>query len=698
MNNKRKNKAVAEIIGTILLLAVAVSAIAVIYFQVLSDDGPSPTNIVRVVGKGEGGYIYLEHMGGDDIDLDNTITYTIAGYTYPLTKIRELLENEKPLNDIYWSIGERLKIPIRYNLDKLDEYQIAEITAVDSVSNSIIFYGPINLPQPTSDLGIDIDVEYLDGHPVKADDRVQIIITLTSYGGNVNGSGGVIVNYQIPHGLIYNNSYSPTGHNKEPYNNVTGNWNAGNILVGHPAVLKINLTVDGSVARTPTQLALVIDGSGSIGSTWFKWDRADDQKNSGSYSLKSTKDHDGYFGCNNLDASDASSITIDFYYRIEHTSSSNPVREQDFVLDLYDGNDWNKINFREMENEPEGEWIHKIITITDEQYLIPDFKIRFNSNLRYWFFGWRERGKIWIDDVLITTDSKTLLNDGFERDGIWWKANWQPCDWDLIRIGLAEAILNSSIFPHDGSVELTVIQFGGSSSQYGRTWAQVELGGSKIITDSNNIEVVNDILTISQLGGGTAMSCAFRLAADVLSGDPNSFLVGTSEAGMASPNAHWGRQAVILITDGMPNIIYDHNQRYTGTWAGLIDGEQYEFIHGKSNSENARNYLLNLLNMNESIDEINSLAVGVGGMYGAPDVNWLNSSIVWPNPYIWDITIPNSFSGPGWVSNIESFQEFGFAINEMFTALFSIHNTVNFVSSTTYDPNPGNHKATVTIG
>ena len=33
-------------------------------------------------------------------------------------------------------------------------------------------------------------------------------------------------------------------------------------------------------------------------------------------------------------------------------------------------------------------------------------------------------------------------------------------DWNLMKEGLARSIENSSIFPHDGNVELTVIQFG----------------------------------------------------------------------------------------------------------------------------------------------------------------------------------------------------------------------------------------------
>ena len=45
-------------------------------------------------------------------------------------------------------------------------------------------------------------------------------------------------------------------------------------------------------------------------------------------------------------------------------------------------------------------------------------------------------------------------------------------DFNIMKEGLARSIENASIFPHDGNVELTVIQFGG-------TKAQKELGPRK---------------------------------------------------------------------------------------------------------------------------------------------------------------------------------------------------------------------------
>jgi len=321
MNNKRSDNGVSEIIGTMLLLLIAISALSVIYFQVLSDDGPTPNTIVKIVGREEGKYIILEHQGGESIGYDTNITYTIAGNKSSST-IGKLAEVDKEPFDV-WNLGERLKIPIRYNLDYLDGFQTAEIMGIDIESNSIVFSGLIDLPQPKSDVGLGITIYYVNGTPVKTGDKLIINITITSYGGDVDGSGGVTVSYKMPEGLEYTDSFSPSGHNDGPYDPETYNWNwtAGNILVGSPAKLQINATINGTMGRRPTQLALAIDGSGSIDN--YDWYQASDQTNSGSNSTKSNSNNDGYFRCNSLNASGASSITVDFWYRLDEIETDD---------------------------------------------------------------------------------------------------------------------------------------------------------------------------------------------------------------------------------------------------------------------------------------------------------------------------------------------------------------------------------------
>ena len=77
-------------------------------------------------------------------------------------------------------------------------------------------------------------------------------------------------------------------------------------------------------------------------------------------------------------------------------------------------------------------------------------------------------------------------------------------------------------------------------------------------------------------------------------------------------------------------------------------------------------------------DEFNSIAVGSG-----PDIDWLNSSIVWPQP---GYLAPPFDLGSGWVSHVQTWQEFAAVIEEMFRLLFQgINNRVELFDAFTVD-------------
>ena len=50
MKDIRNTKAVSELVGTILLLGIAVSAFSVIYLQFANDNGPAPETYINIVG------------------------------------------------------------------------------------------------------------------------------------------------------------------------------------------------------------------------------------------------------------------------------------------------------------------------------------------------------------------------------------------------------------------------------------------------------------------------------------------------------------------------------------------------------------------------------------------------------------------------------------------------------------------------
>ena len=512
MNKKKNTNAVSEILGSMLLLLIVICVISTIFYYVLSDEGPAPAIVVKIIGKSEGKYILLDHNGGDNVDGDNEIIYTIGSKSSEIVKIGTLLNktlDKEPIG--VWNLGEQLKIPINFSIDTLDDFKIAEITMVDAHTNSIIFHGPITLPKPVSDLGIEISMENLGENPedpIDKGDNLRINITLTCYGGSVNWSSGVIINYKIPNGLYYNGSFSPSGHKvyNEAYNHSTGEWNAGDVYVGKPASLIINITV-GKIRET--QLVFALDGSGSI-----------------------------------------------------------------------DGS-----------------------------------------------------------------------------------------DWDMTLFGLSNAIKNESVFPHDGSVELSIVQFGiGKNNSINN--ATIELNPTRVSSLQNATNIANNILNITQGNGWTPMAAGLYLSNDTLKKSTNYSIDQ--------------RHVICMITDGKPTC-WSNKDEFFGRNCG---SNEYKSM---ISTEVARNHILSQLQMTEGKDEFDVLAVGTG-----PDVSWLNSSIVWPNPYIWDIQNEQA-SNPGWVAHIDSYEQFEYAITEMLKAILKIHNTVNYVDSITFDPNESNNQADIII-
>ena len=68
---KKNNKAVSEVLGRVLLIAIAVSAFTIVYINFLSDEGPSETTYVTIVGWIENGNLIFEHQRGEGINIDS---------------------------------------------------------------------------------------------------------------------------------------------------------------------------------------------------------------------------------------------------------------------------------------------------------------------------------------------------------------------------------------------------------------------------------------------------------------------------------------------------------------------------------------------------------------------------------------------------------------------------------------------------
>jgi flagellin-like protein len=503
-NRSQSERGVSEIFGTLLLLLIALSVISVIFIYVLSDDGPEEHTFVKISGRTEGPKIILEHQSGETVDPDTKISINLAGTTYTGT-VHDWLNDTN--GDGVWNLGEQLVFPFEYNLSRLGDYAEIDVQAVDTEENAIVFQGPVET-YIFSDLGLEVTV---DNTSPKQNDFITIELTATSYGGDVNGSGNVVVSCPLPDGLVFIDSITSQG----SYDRDTGEWDIGNVIVGTPATLKIQVQVTGVPYHEFTQFGLILEGS-------------------------------------------------------SYTSGS--------------------------------------VSVWQNTYL-----------------------------------------DGFRF-----------------------AMNDEDIFPHDGSVELTIVTCGGSSPPQAELLLE-----PTIINESNYHTIAQDLPSTSYPGGYAPLSSAIRLATDRIY-DSDYF----------DPDI---RQIFLIVTSGTPDCYWDDT---------IADG--YGAVYSTDDllvQEDiiaAAEYLNNTINFDNETDQLN--AVTVAKTVDLRESTFLNDSIVMPTPgHIYDVL--NPIADPGWVFEVEPGKEdFQDSIDIVIkTLLNSINLRVNLQGSTTIDTNVKNNNVIITL-
>lgn len=134
MKNRRSDNGVSEIVGTMLLLGIAVTLFSLVYISVLTISPTPPTPSANIVFRVEGDNITIDHCGGVALSLDTKILMTIDNRSLNATAKDGL--DDKYKDDDLWSIGEKLVFPV----ENLSGKQIT-INVVDVDSNSIVMTG-----------------------------------------------------------------------------------------------------------------------------------------------------------------------------------------------------------------------------------------------------------------------------------------------------------------------------------------------------------------------------------------------------------------------------------------------------------------------------------------------------------------------------------------------------------------------------
>ena len=200
--------------------------------------------------------------------------------------------------------------------------------------------------------------------------------------------------------------------------------------------------------------------------------------------------------------------------------------------------------------------------------------------------------------------------------------------WTIIKNGVAEAI-NSTI-PKDGSVELTIVQFGYSASN---GYAKTELTPT-VVDGGNYAAIVDVVLAMPKSNQCTPMA--------------HGIFLGWTEL-KTSPNFAFSEEQVInLATDGAANI----RNNYT---TSDLDGSG-------GDSPNARDDAIAVVNyaVSEGLDELDVEGIDIV----SSNRDWLKKWVVRPQP----AHLAPPFNS-GWIRVVTNSSEFAVALGAKFNAV-----------------------------
>jgi uncharacterized repeat protein (TIGR02543 family) len=226
--------------------------------------------------------------------------------------------------------------------------------------------------------------------------------------------------------------------------------------------------------------------------------------------------------------------------------------------------------------------------------------------------------------------------------------------------GLATAVRNASQMPHDGTVELTVVQYGG---WFGPNRARVEVYPT-VITVANYESVASTIGGMSQMGGYTPLADGILMCWSQMNASSN-FPIAT-------------KQAINVATNGEPNVALVAAP--PPSWITLLGPPPGD---GDGDATWVRNGAVS-----EGLDELD--AEGIDAT--ASGLNWMRDYLVYPQPG----TFAPPFT-PGWVLVCADFEEFAASIGEKFRVVTHQYTlTTSVVGSGSVSKNPD--QATYTYG
>jgi len=247
---KDSNNLVAEIIGTVLLLGIAVVIFSTLYIVVFAYPFPTSSPNVTLIGTIEGSNIIIEHHSGEALSLDTEIPIVIAGEKMLIDgktpTARDLLDDTSREDDL-WNIGERIVYPFNYSRNCTQ----VDIMTVDIESNSLVLMGTLDI-HPECDVGVKYTI---DKSSLYVGNYKQFNIVATSYRGDIDEIG-IKINITLPDEDVFPYIYNTTG--KGSYDHTIGIWSISNLTVGESVALTIYTL---AYSENPTGIAKIVSST-----------------------------------------------------------------------------------------------------------------------------------------------------------------------------------------------------------------------------------------------------------------------------------------------------------------------------------------------------------------------------------------------------------------------------------------------------
>jgi len=252
----KSNKALSEVLGTILLLGITVSVFSVVYASFFSIEvGPSAP-YVNIVGTIEDNNLILEHRGGNSLELDTKVIFYLQDGTTHNCRIGDAdYLNSSYKNDGEWGIGERFVFPLS-TLSNYVQFEPIDVMVVDMTSNTVIMMGTLQEAR-IADVGISLEV---DNPNPKLYEEIKLEAIVRNNGPSY--AKEIVIKDRIKDGLRYIDHSAENG--DENYNYESGLWNISYLDPGEEVHLSLDALVIPSPSETFTQLAVIIDGSREV--------------------------------------------------------------------------------------------------------------------------------------------------------------------------------------------------------------------------------------------------------------------------------------------------------------------------------------------------------------------------------------------------------------------------------------------------